>query len=240
MLVSRISPAPRSTPSRDPRDGVAPGRRAPAGHVGLPARRPRRRAAWRRPRARRTARRTRSASSPISSGRASAAELTQTLSAPASSTAWASATDADPAADRERDEDVVGGAARELDDRRRACSCVAVMSRKTSSSAPSRVVALGQLDRVARVAQVDEVRALDDAAAVDVQARDTRLSARHRTASARRVTPVSERPERALALGDVKRPLVERLADDHAAEVDLAQRRERAQVLERADRRPSR
>ena len=32
------------------------------------------------------------------------------------------------------------------------------------------VVALGELDRVARVAQIDEVRALDDAAGVDVEA----------------------------------------------------------------------
>ena len=37
------------------------------------------------------------------------------------------------------------------------------------------VVALGQLHGVARVAQVDEVRALDDAPAVDVQARDDPL-----------------------------------------------------------------
>ena len=37
------------------------------------------------------------------------------------------------------------------------------------------VVALGQLDGVARVAQVDEVRALDDAPGVDVQARDDAL-----------------------------------------------------------------
>ena len=43
---------------------------------------------------------------------------------------------ADAAADRERDEDVVGGPPCELDDRV-ARSCVAVMSRNTSSSAPS-------------------------------------------------------------------------------------------------------
>ena len=38
-----------------------------------------------------------------------------------------------------------------------------------------RVVARGQLDRVAGVADVDEVRALDDAARVDVQAGDDAL-----------------------------------------------------------------
>ena len=37
------------------------------------------------------------------------------------------------------------------------------------------VVALGELDRVARVADVDEVRALHDAPGVDVEARDDAL-----------------------------------------------------------------
>ena len=46
------------------------------------------------------------------------------------------------------------------------------MSRNTTSSAPSTVVAGGQLDRIAGVAQVDEVHALDDPAAVDVEAGD--------------------------------------------------------------------
>ncbi len=46
----------------------------------------------------------------------------------------------------------------------------AVMSRKTSSSAPLRVVALGELDRVARIAQIDEIDALDDTAAGHVEA----------------------------------------------------------------------
>ena len=46
------------------------------------------------------------------------------------------------------------------------------MSRKVSSSAPSAVVAPGQLDRVAHVAKVGEVDALHDPAGVDVEARD--------------------------------------------------------------------
>ena len=116
----------------------------------------------------------RSASSSISSGRATAAELTETLSAPASSTACASSTRADAAADRERDEDVVGGAPRELDDR------VALLVRGGDVEEDELVralgvVALGQLHRVAGVAQVDEVRALHDAPAVDVEARDDAL-----------------------------------------------------------------
>ena len=78
----------------------------------------------------------RSASSSMSSGRATAAELTLTLSAPASSTAWASATERMPPP-------IVKGT-KTLSAVRRASStivsrfsCVAVMSRKTSSSAPS-------------------------------------------------------------------------------------------------------
>ena len=76
------------------------------------------------------------ASSEIRSGRPSAEELTATLSAPASSTAWASATERIPPP-------IVNGM-KTLSAVRRASSMIvsrlsaeAVMSRKTSSSAPS-------------------------------------------------------------------------------------------------------
>ena len=49
-------------------------------------------------------------------------------------------------------------------------SLEAVMSRNTSSSAPLLVVAVGQFHGIAGIAQVDEVDALDDAAAGDVEA----------------------------------------------------------------------
>ena len=55
------------------------------------------------------------------------------------------------------------------------CSCEAVMSRKIELVGALGVVALGQLDRVAGVAQVEEVGALDDAAGVDVEAGDDAL-----------------------------------------------------------------
>ena len=117
-----------------------------------------------------------SASSVSSSGRASAAELTETLSAPASSTAWASATERIPPP-------IVNGM-KTLSAVRRASStivsrfsCEAVMSRKIELVGALGVVALGQLDRVARVAQADEVGALDDAPGVDVQAGDDSSSA---------------------------------------------------------------
>ena len=51
-------------------------------------------------------------------------------------------------------------------------SWLAVMSRKQSSSAPGRVIGLGRLDRIAGIAQVDEVHALDDAAVLHVEAGD--------------------------------------------------------------------
>ena len=81
---------------------------------------------------------------------------------------------ADAAADRERDEDVVGGAPRELGDR------LAPLVRRGDVEEDELVraldvVALGQLHGVAGVADVDEVRALDDASGVDVQARDDAL-----------------------------------------------------------------
>ena len=77
-----------------------------------------------------------SASSPISSGRSSAAELIETLSAPASSTAWASSTERTPPP-------IVNGMKTSSAQRRASATIVsrrswdAVMSRKTSSSAPS-------------------------------------------------------------------------------------------------------
>ena len=77
-----------------------------------------------------------SASSDSSSGRATAAEFTDTLSAPASSTAWASATLRTPPP-------IVNGMNTSSAQRRASCatvsrfSCDAVMSRKTISSAPS-------------------------------------------------------------------------------------------------------
>ena len=77
-----------------------------------------------------------SASSPISSGRASAAELTETLSAPASSTAWASSAERipPPIMNGMKTLSAVRRASSTIVSRR---SCEAVMSRKTSSSAPS-------------------------------------------------------------------------------------------------------
>ena len=119
----------------------------------------------------------------ISAGSATAAVLSETLSAPARRTSRISSTLRTPPP-------TVSG----MNARRAVRSTMsrsvprpsgaAVMSRKTSSSAPSRGVALGELGRVALVDEVDEAGALDDAAVGDVEARD-HAAAEHQAAPQR-------------------------------------------------------
>src|SRR5918995_806907 len=76
--------------------------------------------------------------------------------------------------DREWYEHVVCRPPRQLDD------CVALLVRrgdieKYELVRALLVVACGELDRVARIAQADEVRSLDDSAAIDIEARDDTL-----------------------------------------------------------------
>ena len=78
---------------------------------------------------------------------------------------------ADAAADGERDVHLVGDPAHHLDGR------VAVVARRCDVEEHQlvgtlEVVAGGQLDRIAGIAQVDEVGALDDATVGDVETRD--------------------------------------------------------------------
>ena len=78
---------------------------------------------------------------------------------------------ADPATDRERDEDVVGRPPRQLDHR------LALVGRRSDIEehelvGAGAVVSAGQLDRVSGIAQVDEPDALHDPPAIHVQARD--------------------------------------------------------------------
>ena len=96
----------------------------------------RRRPGGRPPTARAPARRTAAAISASSSGRAMAAVFTPTLSAPARSSRVHIGDRADAAADGERDEHLLGGAADHVDMVSRPPE-EAVMSRKISSSAPS-------------------------------------------------------------------------------------------------------
>ncbi len=145
------------------RSACAHRRRTPPTSRGRPD------APWRRSRAPRTARRSTFASSSMSSGRSSAAEFTDTLSAPASRTACASADRAHAAADRERHEHLVGGAARQPRDR------VALLVRRGDVEEDELVGALavvvgGELDGIAGVADVDEFDTLHHAARVHVEA----------------------------------------------------------------------
>ena len=97
-----------------------------------------------------------------------------TLSAPASSTACASSTERIPPP-------IVNGMKTSSAVRRASSTTVSRLSVRRGDVEEDelvgarRVVARRQLDRVARVAQVDEAGALDDAPAVDVEARDDAL-----------------------------------------------------------------
>src|ERR1700729_2049563 len=99
---------------------------------------------------------------------------------------------ADAAADRERDEHVIGGPARELDD-----GVALVRGRgdvEEHELVRARgVVATGQLDGIAGVAQVDEPDALDDTTAVDVEAWDHALVVHQRSSTAC-ASPTVNRP----------------------------------------------
>ena len=169
--LSRISPAPSSAPRRGPLDRVD-ARAAPAavrGHLE---------AAAASPGARRTSsdststwRPNRSAISAISSGRAIAAVFTPTLSAPARSSTSTSDDRAHAAADGQRDEDRLGGAAHHVEHRAPVVRRGGHVEEGQLVGA-GRVVRRGQLDRVAGVAQVDEVDALDHPPGVHVQAGD--------------------------------------------------------------------
>jgi hypothetical protein len=110
------------------------------------------------------------ASSSISAGRASAAELTET---------------------RERHEHLVGRAARELDDGRALVGGRRDVEEHELVGAGAVVVG-GELDGVAGVADVNEARALDDAAGVDVHARDDALVMHYESAAC--PSPTVKRP----------------------------------------------
>ncbi len=222
--VSRISPAPSASASPGPRHRVDAGRRAAAVGGDLPARARRGAAAGRRWPRPRTGRRTRRPARPISSGRSTAAVLTPTLSAPARSRRRASSTERMPpptvngmntsSATRRDDVDHrVAGVGRRGDVEEH--QLVGALG----------VVAGGELDGVAGVAQADEVDALDHPPGVDVEARD------HADATHRAVLRGGQ------GLTHAERTLVQRPAHDRPGEPAAAglQAGERPQVGERAD-----
>ncbi len=112
-----------------------------------------------------------SARSVIRLGPASAAELTETLSAPGREQRVGVGHVADAAADRERDRELLRHAPHDADER------VALLERRFHVEEDELVgaaVGVGgaELDRVANVAELLELHALDDAAAGHVEARD--------------------------------------------------------------------
>src|SRR5580700_10791799 len=147
---------------------------------------------------------------------ASQPDSVRALASIASTTHWAP----NAAADRERDEHVVGRPPCELDDRLSLVRGRGDVEEYELVRA-RRVVAACELDRIAGVAQVDEPDPLDDAAAIDVEARDHTLVVHLATV------------EYGLPVGDREAAFVQRLAHDHGAEIDLAEGDQRAQVLER-------
>jgi hypothetical protein len=111
----------------------------------------------------------RSASSAASSGRATAALLIATLSAPASSKSARILGRTDAAADRERHEADGGGARDDIEDR------TAILVRggdveEAEFVGAGRVIDLGLFHRIARIGQIEELHALHHAPAGDVEA----------------------------------------------------------------------
>ena len=78
---------------------------------------------------------------------------------------------ADAAADRQRDEDLAGGAGHHVGHDLAGVAGGGDVEEDQFVGAVA-VVAVGQFDGIAGIAQVDEVDAFDDAAAGDVEARD--------------------------------------------------------------------
>ncbi len=115
------------------------------------------------------------------SGVATARVLNDTLSAPARSIFRTSAASPDPAADGEGDEDLLGDAGHDVDHGVPGVGAGRDVEEDELVGALG-VVAGGQLDGVAGVAQADEVDALHDPAGVDVEAGD-HTGAKHASAS---------------------------------------------------------
>ena len=174
MLVSRISPAPRRCALARPRDGVAARSAFARRRDRPPSPHPSARALasiastthWDPNRDRELVDRRRV--------RCSAAELIEILSAPASSTAWASATERmpPPTVNGMNTSSAVRRA--KLDDGVAPIGGRGDVEQHELIGAGG-VVASGEFDRVPGVTEIDERDALDDPAAIDVEARDHAL-----------------------------------------------------------------
>ena len=172
MLVSRISPAPQVDGLARPGDRVPPRGPPAAVRVDLERRARRRRAgAWRRSRPRCTGCRSAPPRRWISCGPRTAAVLSETLSAPARSKRPHVLQAPEPAADGQRQVDRLRRPPHDVEHR----GAPLVGRRDVEEDELVRalpVVGDRRLDRIARVGEIEEPHALDDAAVLDVEARD--------------------------------------------------------------------
>ena len=141
-----------------------------------------------------------------SAGSATAAVLSETLSAPARSTSRISSTRAHAATDRQRDERAARGPLDDVEER------AAPFRRRGDVEEHELVgafagVALGELRRIALVDEVDEADALDDATVGDVEAGDD-AAAQHQAAAPARASAVADRRARPTKLASSRRPSV--------------------------------
>ena len=163
---------------------------------------------------------------------ATAAELIEALSAPASSRLRMSSVVRTPPP-------TVSGmkqtsaVRRTTSSRMPRSSWLAVMSRKQSSSAPGLVVGDGALDRIAGVAQVDEIDALDDAAVLDVEAGDDAGFEGHRDAPSAGPHRCARKQRQRLAR--IEPAVVERAAGDRAGELRAVGLGQAPHVLDRGE-----
>ena len=155
-----------------------------------------------------------------------AAVLTATLSAPARSSRSTSSTLLDAAADGERDEDLLRAAADHLHGGRAALVGGGDVEEGQLVGALG-VVEPGQLDGVTGVAELLEVHALDDAAAVDVEARDDADREAHFFASraASAMSTISERGWPSSSASGTHGGVVGRAVDLGGAELAAGDRR---------------
>ena len=108
-------------------------------------------------------------------------------------------------------------------------SWLAVMSRKQQLVGAGRVIGDRRLDRIAGVAQIDEVDALDDAAVLDVEAGDD-ADLEHGGHACPRGADHAQAPRRR-----IEPPVIERAAGDRAFELLRARLEHRLHVVDRGE-----
>ncbi len=154
---------------------------------------------------------------PMSSGSRNGALLRLTLSAPASSRAAASSYVGNPTADGERHVERGGGTADEVEHRGASVPRGGDVEDDDLVGAVGRVPG-GELDRIARVAEIHEARSLHDAAVSNVEAGEQAFRERHPQVTPARASPAAIAPPR------VERAVHECQADHRSIDARRCQR----------------